>query len=180
MRVFTGKHRISRASKGFSSRMPHDWCGTYTRGPASDLGETGAKSRIKCGCGFHPCGPGLKSLEVSRNRIRDPNSPSGSAKPNRPRLALPPLHWLPRLIQPGSQRRRSPARRRIGRVNEVNRDFRQSTPREMNSLLGVLFLVLSISSCCRRPLNFKYVLSPVSNLLAGVIEVLTNGLLVFG
>ena len=43
--------------------------------------------------------------------------PSGSAMPNRPRLVLPPLRWLPRLIGPGSQRRRSPARRRIGRVN---------------------------------------------------------------
>ena len=58
--------------------------------------------------------------------------------------------------------------------------YRQSTLREMNSLLGVLFLVLSIPSCCRRPLNFKHVLSPVSNLLAGMIEVFTNGLLVFG
>src|ERR1700738_2653841 len=39
------------------------------------------------------------SRAPKRNRVRDPNSPSASAKPNRPRLRLPPLRWLPRLIE---------------------------------------------------------------------------------
>ena len=36
----------------------------YTRGPAPDLRETGARSRIKCAGDFTPCGPGPKSLGI--------------------------------------------------------------------------------------------------------------------
>jgi hypothetical protein len=38
---------------------------SYTRGPAGNFRETRAKSRIKCSCEFHPCGPGMKSLDIS-------------------------------------------------------------------------------------------------------------------
>jgi hypothetical protein len=38
---------------------------SYTRGPAGNFRETRAKSRIKSSCEFHPCGPGMKSLDIS-------------------------------------------------------------------------------------------------------------------
>src|ERR1035441_7923540 len=49
---------------------------------SSRFQKTGAKSRIKCRCGFHPYGPGLKSQEDSPKAVpAAPYSPSGSAKP---------------------------------------------------------------------------------------------------
>ena len=38
---------------------------TIPVGQQATSAKQGAKGRIKCGCGFHPCGPGLKSLEIS-------------------------------------------------------------------------------------------------------------------
>jgi hypothetical protein len=92
----------------------------YTGLTISSRGETGGERPQKTDSKFDPLQTtGGGSSQSSRNRVRDPNSPSGvSEAEDLPRLALLTLRWLPRLIEPGSQRRRSPARTRIGRINE--------------------------------------------------------------